>query len=523
MAEPVRVFVSHHHGPDENTFTARLVGDLRAAGVNAWVDVVDIDHGAFLRQINQALASREWFVLVLSPGALESQWVGMETDVAIQLKLDGRMKDIIPIIAVPINTWDIPPTWITYHRFDATHDYAGALAGVFRALGLHVVDSLVAAGRQYNRREQFAEAIPLFEAALHQNNLCFPALSNVAWAYNSVQRHTDALSASDRAIALDGGHASVHNNRAWALNGLGRFAEGLEESLRAIDLDKSKAGSWNSKAWALLQLARCEEAEGAAREAVLLSARKAGWFLTTLGDTLLCLSRCQEALDVFEQARVASPTIPVLLKHLEERKAQARRCLEASRQREDPSQPTFYAGKIVRWSDDTSVQKNAWLVSLDLKRYWIPDSEVFDCLISNGFTLAGEISSSILDQLPDQSGQWVACGTDSLDSNRVLFRACALRSRNGQYRLELQRRDGNLVMYGPNNMALWDNRQDSDYLIMQESDSNLVTYRRAHGAPWATDTVNSGADRLVVQDDGNLVLYASDGVPVWDRHTGRLR
>lgn len=39
MAEPVRVFVSHHHTPEDDTFTARLVADLEAAGVDVWVDM----------------------------------------------------------------------------------------------------------------------------------------------------------------------------------------------------------------------------------------------------------------------------------------------------------------------------------------------------------------------------------------------------------------------------------------------------------------------------------------------------
>jgi hypothetical protein len=31
MADQVRVFVSHHHSPEEDTFTTRLVADFEAA------------------------------------------------------------------------------------------------------------------------------------------------------------------------------------------------------------------------------------------------------------------------------------------------------------------------------------------------------------------------------------------------------------------------------------------------------------------------------------------------------------
>src|SRR5690242_7896361 len=38
------------------------------------------------------------------------------------------------------------------------------------------------------------------------------------------------------------------------------------------------------------------------------------------------------------------------------------------------NEPAFYAGKIVQWNGVTKTQKTSWLVSPDLKRYWIPDS-----------------------------------------------------------------------------------------------------------------------------------------------------
>lgn len=34
MADQARVFVSHHHSPAEDAFTARLVADLEAAGAD---------------------------------------------------------------------------------------------------------------------------------------------------------------------------------------------------------------------------------------------------------------------------------------------------------------------------------------------------------------------------------------------------------------------------------------------------------------------------------------------------------
>ncbi len=48
MSEPTRVFVSHHHGPKEDAATARLVGDLEAAGADVWVDYQGVASGSFV-------------------------------------------------------------------------------------------------------------------------------------------------------------------------------------------------------------------------------------------------------------------------------------------------------------------------------------------------------------------------------------------------------------------------------------------------------------------------------------------
>ncbi len=181
--------------------------------------------------------------------------------------------------------------------------------------------------------------------------------------------------------------------------------------------------------------------------------------------------------------------------------------------------PASYAGHIVQWNGDTKAQKTSWYVSSDLKRYWVPDISTYNCLTGNGHTNAGPISSDILNQLPDQTGQWATCGSDTLGTNRFLFRNTYLRSSNGQYSIYLQGSDGNLVLYGPKG-ALWANSRASDFLVMQ-ADNNLVTYAYGRGATWASNTVGTGANALVVQNDGNLVLYGPKGA-IWDRYHGRL-
>lgn len=57
---------------------------------------------------------------------------------------------------------------------------------------------------------------------------------------------------------------------------------------------------------------------------------------------------------------------------------------------------------------------------------------------------------------------------------------------------------------------------DGRYTATMQSDGNFVVYRVADSvAIWNTGTVGTGADHIVMQDDGNLVLYTPDGRAVW--------
>jgi formylglycine-generating enzyme required for sulfatase activity len=141
-AAPVRVFVSHHHSPQEDAFTSKLVADLQAAGADVWVDTERIPSGDFVRKISEGLAGRQWLVLVMTPEALRSPWVQGEVDAAYhQVKL-GRMLGIIPIVAAPCEEKDIPLLWANLQRYDAARDADRAFAGVLRALGISAPPSV---------------------------------------------------------------------------------------------------------------------------------------------------------------------------------------------------------------------------------------------------------------------------------------------------------------------------------------------------------------------------------------------
>lgn len=91
-----------------------------------------------------------------------------------------------------------------------------------------------------------------------------------------------------------------------------------------------------------------------------------------------------------------------------------------------------------------------------------------------------------------------------------------LESTNRKYRLVLQG-DGNLVLYSNSN-AIWTagtfGQQVS--LLSMQGDGNLVLYNSAGRAVWwSQGTFGKNGNQLRIQDDGNLVVYTSGDTATW--------
>lgn len=89
-------------------------------------------------------------------------------------------------------------------------------------------------------------------------------------------------------------------------------------------------------------------------------------------------------------------------------------------------------------------------------------------------------------------------------------------SRNSNYRLVMQG-DGNLVLYSTKR-AIWSTRTNGYGLsrLVIQGDGNLVIYNFASGKPiWSSRTNGLGASRFILQNDGNLVIYSAENKPIW--------
>jgi len=108
---------------------------------------------------------------------------------------------------------------------------------------------------------------------------------------------------------------------------------------------------------------------------------------------------------------------------------------------------------------------------------------------------------------------------NTLPLNTPMVAGEYLESTNAAYRCYFQG-DGNLVLRNfPSMTVRWasgTNGKGGVRLVMQ-SDGNLVIYRSDNKPVWASNTVGSGAARLTLSDSGTLGIYNSSGGVIWSK------
>lgn len=115
-------------------------------------------------------------------------------------------------------------------------------------------------------------------------------------------------------------------------------------------------------------------------------------------------------------------------------------------------------------------------------------------------------------------------GHELMRANERLLPGESLRSANGLYELAYQN-DGNLVLYTAQGVPLWatGTQWTNPGFVSMQWDGILVVYDAGGFLVFDTAADSGGhADSyLVVQNDGNVVIYDSSGQPTW--HTGTVQ
>jgi hypothetical protein len=96
----------------------------------------------------------------------------------------------------------------------------------------------------------------------------------------------------------------------------------------------------------------------------------------------------------------------------------------------------------------------------------------------------------------------------------------SLQSVGGQFSLVMQR-DGNLVLYTSSSRALWSSGTENNAgaSVVMQRDGNLVVYSSSDRALWASGTENNAGASAVLQRDGNFVIYSASGKALWSSGT----
>jgi O-glycosyl hydrolase len=184
--------------------------------------------------------------------------------------------------------------------------------------------------------------------------------------------------------------------------------------------------------------------------------------------------------------------------------------------------PGSYKGKIVQWEGDTAAQKTSWFVGWDGNRRWIPDLPTFQCLHDAGAGNALSLSTEALNQLPNLTNVWEACGGSQIGVNGTLELGSHLQA--GAYSLTQTANDlvltTDVLVNG--SFQIWDSGKGGYYTILQP-DGNLVEYAQEVGiSTWAAATNKSNPGNLILGTDGSLRLWDASGNNVWSRIPGEV-
>jgi hypothetical protein len=130
------IFLSHTS--IDNPFVEKLAKDLKRFGVNAWFDKWDIKVGDSITwKIEEGIRENEFFGIVLSPEAIDSEWVKNELSAAWVKQTNGRKVVILPILYRDCSI----PSFLADRKYaDFREDYQVGFEDLATVLGINKKD-----------------------------------------------------------------------------------------------------------------------------------------------------------------------------------------------------------------------------------------------------------------------------------------------------------------------------------------------------------------------------------------------
>jgi tetratricopeptide (TPR) repeat protein len=272
MSQQMMVFVSHAH--EDDTFCRTVVEGLRGAGADVWYHEHNMASGRLSPTIERELRVRPVFVVILSPAALQSQWVQDETRWAYGLLHLDPSRVILPVLAQPLPNEDaIWPFLQDFRRIEAPGQQAYPQKEAVRQLLLALARTPAAETPTPTAAPHPTESAMGRSGPVDADERARVMTAAMAWALTnkgsdllSQARNEEALAAFEHAVTYDPTLAEAWVGTALAFCYLKRYTEALNAIERSLSLDLSSALGWRmAQARVLRALGRTSEAEEAER------------------------------------------------------------------------------------------------------------------------------------------------------------------------------------------------------------------------------------------------------------------
>lgn len=91
------IFLSHNSADKE--FVRKLSTDLKKAGIEFWLDEVEMKVGdSLIDRISKGIGNCKYLAVVLSPHSVNSEWVKREVEIALNSEISGRRLIVLPVL-----------------------------------------------------------------------------------------------------------------------------------------------------------------------------------------------------------------------------------------------------------------------------------------------------------------------------------------------------------------------------------------------------------------------------------------
>jgi tetratricopeptide (TPR) repeat protein len=260
-----QIFISYKRQDKE--FALKLAKDLKAAGINIWIDQMDIPPGEpWDNAVEKALDFCNHFMVILSPASVKSERVKDEIAYAQE-----ERKLIIPVV---IKECKIPLRIRRLNYIDFTSEHDSGLTKLLEYLkGGKVsqkqkklkpavqneenesqpesgISSQMSSSEWFDlaeKSEDVNEKIKLFSNAIELNPENADYFNNRGDVYYALEQYDKAIEDYSKAIELNPENADYFNNRGNVYYNLGHYNEAIKDYCKAIELNHKYANAFYNR------------------------------------------------------------------------------------------------------------------------------------------------------------------------------------------------------------------------------------------------------------------------------------